>query len=98
MCALLVGLPEVKVLAVEDCPGEPLVVHVEQAGRRPWCHVCGGPSRVKDRDPVSLADLPCFGRPARLVWHKFRLCCPDADCEMGSWTWDDPRIAVPARP
>ena len=94
MCALLVGLPEVMVLAVEDCPGEPLVVHVEQAGDRPWCHRCGGPSRVKDRDLVSLADLPCFGRPARLVWHKFRLCCPDSDCEMGSWTWEDPRIAA----
>ncbi|MST31252.1 ISL3 family transposase [Acidimicrobiaceae bacterium USS-CC1] len=61
---------------------------------RPWCHRCGGPSRVKDRDAVVLADLPCFGRPARLVWQKFRLCCPDGDCEMGSWTWEDPRIAV----
>ena len=94
MCALLVGLPEVTVLAVEDRLGEPLVVHVEQAGARPWCQRCGGPSRVKDRDLVALADLPCFGRPARLVWHKFRLCCPDGDCEMGSWTWEDSRIAV----
>jgi len=68
---------------IEDRPGEPLVVHVEQAGARPWCHRCGGPSRVKDRDPVTLADLPCFGRPVRLVWDKFRLCCPDGDCEMG---------------
>jgi transposase len=95
MCVVLVGLPEVKVLAVEDAAGGPLVVHVEQAGARPWCHRCGGASRVKDRDPVALADLPCFGRPARLVWHKFRLCCPDRDCDMGSWTWEDPRIALP---
>ncbi len=42
-----------------------------------------------------FADLPCFGRRSRLCWHKFRLCCCDSDCEMGSWTWEDPRIAHP---
>ena len=84
MCELLVGLPEVKVLAVEDISGETLVVHVEQAGDRPWCQRCGGRCRVKDRDRVVLADLACFGRRAPLVWHKFRLCCADDDCEMGS--------------
>ena len=94
MCALLVGLPDVRVLGVDDRVGEPMVVCVEQAGSRPWCHSCGGPSRVKDRDEVLFADLPCFGRPVRLCWHKFRLCCPDGDCEMGSWTWEDPRIAA----
>lgn len=94
MCALLVGLPEVKVLAVEDLAGEAIVVHVEQAGPRPWCHGCGSRSRVKDRDLVVLVDLGCFGRPARLVWHKFRLCWPEPECEMGSWTWEDPRIAA----
>lgn len=35
MCELLVGLPEVRVLAVEDRCGEPIRVHVEQAGERP---------------------------------------------------------------
>jgi len=95
MCALVVGLPEVTVLGVDDRPGEPLVVHVEQAGGRPWCHSCGGLSRVKDRAEVVFADLPCFGRPARLCWHKVRLACPDRDCERGSWTWEDSRIAAP---
>ena len=94
MCARLVGLPEVTVLGVDDRSGVPIVVHVEQGGERPWCHACGGRSRVKDRDEVVLVDLPCFGRPARLCWHKLRLCCPDGDCEMGSWTWEDPRIAA----
>jgi hypothetical protein len=45
---------------------------------------------------VALVDLPCSGRPARLVWHKHRWCCPDDDCEVGTWTAEDPRIA-PAR-
>jgi transposase len=94
VCALLVGLPDVVVLGVDDRPGEPIVVHIEQSGARPWCHGCGGPSRIKDRDEVILADLPCFGRPARLCWHKFRLYCPDEDCEMGSWTWEDSGVAA----
>jgi transposase len=94
MCALLVGLPDVTVVGLVGRPGEPLLVHVEQAGDRPWCHRCGGPSKVKDRDRVVFADLPCFGRPTRLVWHKFRLYCPDDDCEMGSWTWEDSSIAA----
>ena len=40
MCELLVGLPDVNVLAVEDRPGGPLGVHVETRGRRPGrrCH------------------------------------------------------------
>ena len=41
-----------------------------------------------------LVDLPYAGRPSRLSWHKLRICCPDGDCEMGSWTWEDPRIAA----
>jgi transposase len=95
MCALIVGLPDVKVLAVEDVAGEPIVVHVAQVGARPACGDCGGPSRVKDRANVTLADLPAFGRPSRLVWHKYRLECPDPSCAKGSWIWEDPRIGWP---
>jgi transposase len=95
MCALFVGLPEVAVIGLYYRPGGPLMVHIEQTGERPWCHRCGGRSRVKDRDEVVFADLPVYGRPTRLVWHKVRLYCPDDDCEMGSWTWEDSRIALP---
>jgi len=94
MCELLVGLPEVHVLAVEDVDDGPLVVHIEQAGARPACAGCGGPAAVKDRQVVELVDLPCFGRPARLAWHKFRLACDDDDCAVASWTWDDARIGA----
>ena len=41
MCALLVGLPDVTVLAVDDQPGGPLRVHVEQRVGRPRCGECG---------------------------------------------------------
>jgi hypothetical protein len=36
--------------------------------------------------PVHLRDLPCFGRPARLVWIKRRWRCPDSDCDARTWT------------
>jgi transposase len=96
MCELLVGLPAVNVLGVDDELGGVVMVHVESGTEQPGCPACGTPAWVKDRPAVVLVDLPCFGRPARLVWHKHRLRCPDDDCAVGSWTGEDPRIA-PAR-
>lgn len=96
MCELLVGLPAVNVLGIDDERDSVVVVHIESRTARPGCAACGTQARVKDRAPVVLVDLPCFGRPARLVWHKHRWCCPEADCEMRSWTGEDSRIA-PAR-
>jgi len=95
MCELLVGLPAVNVVAVDD-RADAVVVHIESRVGRPGCAACGAPAWVKDRPPVEMVDLPCFGRPARLVWRKHRWCCPDRDCAMGTWTAEDPRIA-PAR-
>ncbi|MEO5842463.1 MAG: ISL3 family transposase [Acidimicrobiales bacterium] len=91
ICELLVGLPEVNVLGVDDeCDG-PLRVHVESRVERAWCRGCGGRAAVKDRPRVELVDLPAFGRPTRLVWHKHRWCC--RGCGAGSWTIIDDRIA-----
>jgi transposase len=94
MCALLVAMPDVTVLAVDDQPSEPIRVHVEQRVDRPRCAGCGQPAWVKDRPIVELVDLGCFGRPARLMWHKHRWCCPAPACPVGSWTSQDPRIAA----
>ena len=41
MCELLVGLPAVTVLGIDDEPGEPLAVHVETKTERPRCRTCG---------------------------------------------------------
>jgi transposase len=95
MCELLVGLPDVRLLAVEDREGGPVVVHIEQAGERPGCIGCGAVPVVKDRQSVELFDLPCFGRQARLVWRKTRWSCPVEGCPMKSWTQGDERIAAP---
>jgi transposase len=94
MCELLVGLPDVVVLGVVDGDG-PLVVHVESAGLVRACLGCSRPGRVRARAKVTLVDLPCFGRPTRLVWHKRRMSCHNSLCAMVSWTLADIRIAAP---
>ena len=68
MCALLVGLPDVNVLAVDDSNStSPLRVHVETTAARVGCASCGTRARLKDRRQVALVDLTAFGRPAVLV-------------------------------
>jgi transposase len=96
LCELLVGLPAVNVLGIDDERGDVVVVHIEARTPPPVCPGCGRRAWVKDRPMVELVDLACFGRPARLVWHKHRWCCPGLDCPVGSWTGEDPAIA-PAR-
>jgi transposase len=87
-------MPDVTVIAVDDQPGGPIRVHVEQRVGRPACAGCGAVAWVKDRPVVELVDLGCFGRPARLMWHKHRWCCPAPACPVGSWTSQDSRIAA----
>jgi len=95
MCELLVGLPEVNVLGIDDVVGEPLRVHIEVRTGRPGCAGCGVFAHVKDRPVVELVDLPCFGRPSRLVWHKHRWQCPESSCPMRSWIGEELRIGAP---
>ncbi len=96
MCALLVGLPDVNVLAVDDDdPSAPLRVHVETRAVLVGCDGCGTRAQLKDRRDVALVDLAAFGRPAVLVWDKRRWSCPEADCAVGTFTEVDRRIAAP---
>ena len=92
ICELIVGLGDVEVLGVDDAPSGPLGVHIRTRAR-PACGGCGGAVWSKGSAPVGLVDLPAFGRP---VWHKWRWCCVDAVCPVGSFTEVDDRIA-PAR-
>ncbi len=65
MCELLVGLPDVDVVGVEDVACGPLRVQVR-------CRECGVRAESKDRPKIELVDLPALGRRTRLVWHKYR--------------------------
>jgi transposase len=95
MCELLVGLPDVTVLGVDESAGKPLRIMIECRVGRPPCFGCGVEPWVKERPEVELVDLPVFGRPTRLVWRKHRLRCPNPECPLGSWTVEEPRIAAP---
>jgi len=94
MCALLVGLPDIVVLGVEDEAGSPLRVHVETIASVVGCSGCGTRAWSKGRRPVVLVDLAAFGRPAVLVWHKRRWLCPERACDVGAFTEAQPAIAA----
>lgn len=73
MCQPLVGLGPIHVLGVVDWwIDRPLEIHVRTLARTAACPECDVPARLKDVDVVRLVDLPCFGRPTRLVWSKRR--------------------------
>ena len=94
VCELLVGLGDVEVLGVEDEAGGPLRVHVRRRAPRPDCVGCGGRLWSDGERLVALVDLPVFGRPVRLVWHKRRWRCCGRGCEVGTVTEQDPAIAL----
>ena len=84
MLERLVGLPRVRVLAVEDGP---VHVHVKtRLDAAEQCRCCGAVACVKNRDRGALTDLPCCGRRAVLVWHKRRWRCSEQGCPATSWT------------
>ncbi len=87
----LLGLVGFKVLAVCETPAE-VVIDVESATELKGCARCGSRAQ-QDRTPVAIRDLACFGRPARLVWHKRRWRCVDADCEAKTWTETSPEVS-----
>jgi transposase len=81
----LLGLDGFRVLAVSETADE-LVVTVESTAVVAWCASCGTRAEAHERKSVELRDLPCFGRPARLVWHKRRWRCREHACDARTWT------------
>lgn len=95
MLALVVGLPGVDVLGVEDDVEGPIGLLIEKTLTAPvLCGACGSPAWVNDRRTVELVDLPAFGRPTRLWWRKRRFRC-SIGCGRGTWTEADTAIAWP---
>jgi len=90
----LLGLDGFRVLAVSETLDE-VCVTVETTADVVGCPRCGVRALAKERKRVDIRDLPCFGRPARLIWMKRRWRCADLDCDAKSWTEGSPQ--VPAR-
>lgn len=81
----LLGLDGFRVLGVVETGAE-VIVTVETTVAMAGCASCGVRARAQDRVRVDIRDLPCFGRPARLVWMKRRWRCEDSDCGARTWS------------
>jgi transposase len=81
----LVGLDGFRVLAVTETSDE-LIVEIETTADVVGCGECGTRAEAHERMAVAVRDLPCFGRPARLVWNKRRWRCVETDCAAKTWT------------
>jgi transposase len=93
MCELLVGLPDVDVIGVDQPePGE-LIVVISAREHRPECGRCRTWAWVKDRREVDLVDLPAFGQTVVLRVIRTRWLCPRFTCGVGSWTIEHDDIA-----
>ena len=77
---------------VEETPSE-VIVTVETTADFVGCPTCGVRAEAQDRVRVDIRDLPCFGRPARLVWMKRRWRCADPDCAAKTWTEGTEHVA-----
>jgi transposase len=85
LAEVLLGLPGTRVLDVFEDDAE-VVVTVETTAVRAFCRCCGALAEAQDRMRVDVRDLPCFGRPARLVWIKRRWRCRERECPAKTWT------------
>jgi len=81
----LLGLDGFRVLEVTETREE-VVVGIETMATVVGCGSCGTRAEAQDRVEVAIRDLPCFGRPARLVWRKRRWRCREPLCEAKTWT------------
>ena len=89
----LLGLVGFKVLEVRETPAE-LIIEIETTADLEGCRACGTRAEAHDRMPIAIRDLACFGRPARLVWHKRRWRCVDDECEAKTWTETSPEVSA----
>jgi len=91
----LLGLDGFGVLAVTETPAE-VVIEIETTAVVVGCPGCGVRAAAQDRMRVDIRDLPCFGRPARLVWRKRRWRCREELCSSRTWTETSEHVSTRA--
>ncbi|WP_248580408.1 helix-turn-helix domain-containing protein [Nocardioides sp. InS609-2] len=79
-----VGERAVVVRVVVETPVEPM-----------GCRACGVVAHSHGRRDVRLVDVPCFGRPVRLIWRKRTWCCGEEKCPAGSFIEQNNDLAGP---
>ena len=81
-CALsdaLLGVTGIHITAVSEAASG-LIVHVETDQTLAGCPDCGVVAVGHGRRRIRLNDIPCFGRPVRLIWAKRLWRCQDQHC------------------
>jgi transposase len=82
------------VIDVDERAGVVRVV-VETPAAPAGCRSCGVIAHSHGRRDVRLVDVPCFGRPVRLVWRKRTWRCNEQKCPAGSFTEQHQHLAGP---
>ena len=75
----LLGVTGVHITAISH-PMTTLLITVETDQILAGCPDCGVIAIGHGRRRVPLNDIPCFGRPVRLIWTKRLWRCPDEHC------------------
>ena len=94
---VMLGLDGVRVLDVEERPGE-LVVTVETTHTRAYCPSCRKRAKPHDRTEVQLRDVHCFGRPVRLVLPQAPVALSDEGLREKDLDREDRRHRPPTAP
>ena len=74
-----------RVLSINDSERD-VVVSIETVGDRVGCIGCVVVAKAKDRRWVTSRDAPSADRPVTVRKWKRVWCCPEALCEVKSWT------------
>ncbi len=93
-CDLLVGLEGFHVIDVSERAGVVRVM-VETPAEPMGCRSCGVVAHSHGRREVRLVDVPCFGRPVRLIWRKRTWRCAEEKCPARSFTEQHDDLAGP---
>jgi transposase len=93
-CDLLVGLAGFHVIDVADHAGTVRVV-VETPAEPTGCRSCGVIAHSHGRRDVTLIDVPCYGRPVKLIWRKRTWRCAEDKCSARSFTEQHHDLAGP---
>jgi transposase len=88
----LVGMAGFGLLAAVEVDGE-LHQLVETTATTVGCAACGTRALSKGRRRVRVRDLPAGGRRVVVVWSKRIWRCPEADCDVATWTEQTSAIA-----
>ncbi|MHB8264037.1 MAG: hypothetical protein ACYDGY_09905 [Acidimicrobiales bacterium] len=90
MCEVMLGIPGVRVLAIEETPNG-LSVEIETSTTEAWCSICHGLAEAEDEVAVDLGEHFAMGQPVQLIWRQRQWRCTTPGC-IGAFVEKDEGI------